>query len=124
VAEQDFRSLQPRFGAYFGKSREQSGKGDLRPYALVQFLPVLLIPVMLGLFPARYSGVRYILEMIGWFLLSKLPEYFDAVIWGWSNGWVSGHSVKHCVAGGAIYALVRYLKYRRAIPDSSLKPIS
>jgi hypothetical protein len=33
---------------------ESHGRGDLRPYALVQFLPLLLIPLLLLLFPARY----------------------------------------------------------------------
>ena len=99
---------------------EQAGQGDLRPYALVQFLPVLLIPVMLWLFPARYSGARYILEMIGWFLLSKVPEFLDAATWEWTGGWISGHSLKHCAAAGAVYGLVRYLKYRQRIPVDSL----
>ena len=100
---------------------EQIGQGDLRAYALVQFLPVLLIPLILWLFPARYSGARYILEMIGWFLLSKVPEFLDADIWGWTGGWISGHSLKHCVAAAAVYALVRYLEYRREVPVEPVK---
>ncbi len=98
---------------------EQAGQGDLRPYALVQFLPVLLIPLMLWLFPARYSGARYILEMIGWFLLSKVPEFLDANIWGWTGEWIAGHSIKHCVAAAALYSLVRYLQHRQRISAES-----
>lgn len=99
---------------------EQSGQGDLRPYALVQFLPVILIPVILWLFPARYSGTRYILEMIGWYMVAKVPEFLDAAIWGWTGGWIAGHSLKHCVAAWAVYALVRYLKHRQRIPADSM----
>ena len=95
---------------------EQAGQGDLRPYALVQFLPVLLIPVILWLFPARYSGVRYLVEMIGWYMVAKALEFLDAVIWDWTGGWIAGHSLKHCVAAWGIYALVRYLKHRQRIP--------
>ena len=98
---------------------EQSGQGDLRPYALVQFLPVLLILVILWLFPARYSGTKYLVEMIGWYGIAKVLEFLDAVVWGWTNGWVAGHSLKHCVAAWGIYSLVRYLKYRRALPVES-----
>jgi hypothetical protein len=101
---------------------EQSGQGDLRPYALVQFLPVLLIPVILWLFPARYSGSHYLLEMIGWYLAAKVFEFMDAAIWGWTGGWIAGHSLKHCVAAWGIYALVRYLRYRQAIQIESPKP--
>lgn len=98
---------------------EQAGRGDLRPYALVQFLPVLLIPVMLWLFPARYSGARYLGEMIGWYAVAKGLEFMDAVIWGWTGGWLAGHSLKHCAAAWGIYALVRYLKHRQRISIDS-----
>jgi hypothetical protein len=98
---------------------EQSGQGDLRPYALVQFLPVLLILVILWLFPARYSGTKYLVEMIGWYGIAKVLEFLDTFVWDWTNGWVAGHSLKHCVAAWGIYSLVRYLKHRRALPAES-----
>jgi hypothetical protein len=99
---------------------EQSGQGDLRFYALVQFLPIVLIPIMLWLFPARYSGARYLVEMISWYAVAKVLEFLDASIWGWVGGWVSGHSLKHLVAAWGIYALVRYLKNRRSISSDSM----
>ena len=99
---------------------EQSGQGDLRPYALVQFLPLLLIPVILWLFPARYTGTRYFVEMIGWYGVAKVFEFSDAAIWGWTGGWLAGHSLKHCAAAWGIYTLVRYLKHRQRIPVDSM----
>jgi len=99
---------------------EQSGQGDLRPYALVQFLPIVLIPIILWLFPARYSGARYLVEMIGWYAVAKVLEFLDADIWGWVGGWISGHSLKHLVAAWGIYALVRYLKNRQRILSDSM----
>lgn len=99
---------------------EQSGQGDLRPYALVQFLPVLLIPVILWLFPARYSGTQYLVEMIGWYVLAKVFEFLDVAIWQWTDGWIAGHTLKHCAAAWGIYALVRYLKHRQRIPADTL----
>lgn len=101
---------------------EQSGHGDLRPYGLVQFLPMLLIPVMIGLFPPRYTGGRYIVEMIGWYGLAKGFEFLDADIWEWTGGWFAGHVLKHLTAAWAIYALVRYLKHRQRLPDDSKDP--
>ncbi len=95
---------------------EQAGQGDLRPYGLVQFLPLLLIPVILWLFPPRYTGARYIVEMIGWYVVAKGLEVLDAAIWDWTGGWIAGHSLKHCAAAWGIYALVRYLKHRRHVP--------
>jgi hypothetical protein len=102
---------------------EQSGQGDLRPYALVQFLPVLLIPVILWLFPARYSGTKYLVEMIGWYVVAKVFELSDAVIWGWTGGWIAGHSLKHCAAAWGVYALVRYLKNRQRIQIDSMDAV-
>ena len=99
---------------------EQSGQGDLRPYALVQFLPVLLIPVILWLFPARYTGTRYLGEMIGWYGVAKVLEFSDLAVWEWTGGWIAGHSLKHCVAAWGIYALVRYLKHRQRVPVDTL----
>jgi hypothetical protein len=99
---------------------EQAGRGDLRPYALVQFLPVLLIPVMLWLFPARYSGARYLVEMLGFYLLAKVLEFYDAGIWSLTGESISGHSLKHLMAAGATYSLVRYLKHRQRVPVDSM----
>lgn len=96
---------------------ERSGHGDLRPYILVQFLPILLIPLLLWLFPPRYTETRYIVEMIGWYLFAKVFEFFDGAIWNGTREVVSGHTLKHLAAAWAIYALVRYLKYRRRIPS-------
>ena len=94
---------------------EQSGHGDLRPYAVVQFLPLLLIPLLLWLFPPRYTGGRYIVEMIGWYGLAKGFEFLDADIWEWTGGWIGGHALKHITAAWAMYALVRYLKHRQRL---------
>lgn len=99
---------------------EQSGQGDLRPYALVQFLPTIFIPVMLWLFPARYSSPRYLVEMIVWYTVAKVFEFLDAAVWGWTGGWIAGHLLKHCFAAWGIYALVRYLKHRQQIPADSM----
>lgn len=96
---------------------EQAGHGDLRPYTLIKVLSILLILAILRLFPAPYSGTQYLVEMIGWYVLATVFEYFDADIWGWTGGWFSGHSLKHLAAAWGIYALVRYLQHRQRMPD-------
>ncbi len=99
---------------------EQAGHGDLRPYALVQFLSILLILVIFWLFPARYSGTRYLVEMIGWYGVAKVFEFLDADILEWTGGLIAGHSLKHFASAWGIYALVRYLKNRQRIPAGSV----
>jgi disulfide bond formation protein DsbB len=44
---------------------EQRGTGDLRPYALVQFGSLVLIPLILALFPPRYTGARDLVASLG-----------------------------------------------------------
>jgi hypothetical protein len=88
---------------------ELKGHGDLRAYVLVQFLPVLLMPLILWLFNSRLTGNKYIWGIIGAYAISKLLEFFDAPIYSASNV-ISGHSLKHLIA--AFAALIFYWALR------------
>lgn len=94
---------------------ENSGQGDLRPYVLVQFFPLLAIPLIIYLFPAKYSGTRYLGEVILWYIVAKILEYFDGQIFELTQHLVSGHSLKHLASAVATYALVRYVRFRKNI---------
>lgn len=76
---------------------ELNGHGDLRAYVLVQFLPVLLIPLILWLFDSKLNNDKYIWGVIGAYALSKLMELFDARLYD-VLGLLSGHSLKHLAA--------------------------
>ncbi len=93
---------------FYWSYSESIGQGDLRPYALVQFLPILLIPLMLWIFPSRYKGLRYLGYTLGWYIFSKLLEYFDDKIFIILNKLISGHTLKtsRCFYGGIWYARV------------------
>src|SRR5215831_6785143 len=79
---------------------ERHGVGDLRPYALVQFLPLLLIVLMLWLYPgSRASGVWLWWSFLTYFL-AKVAEYFDAPVYR-AIGF-SGHSIKHLLSALAV----------------------
>jgi hypothetical protein len=93
---------------------ELNGSGDLRPYVLVQFLPIVLIPLMLVLFNSRLSGNKYIWGIIGAYAVSKLMEHFDARIYS-ALGVVSGHSLKHLVAAFATFIFYLALRNRQIL---------
>ncbi|TAN66658.1 MAG: alkaline phytoceramidase [Methylobacter sp.] len=76
---------------------ELNGHGDLRAYVLVQFLPILLIPLILWLFDSTLDNDKYIWGVIGAYTLSKLMELFDARLYD-ILGLLSGHSLKHLAA--------------------------
>lgn len=84
---------------------ELSGHGDLRAYVLVQFLPVLLIPLILWLFDSKLDNAKYIWGVVIAYAVSKLMELFDAQLYR-IFGLLSGHSLKHLVA--AFGALIFY----------------
>lgn len=93
---------------------EANGIGDLRAYGLMQFYPMLLIPLLLRLYPPRYSGDRDILAVIGLYLLALLCDLTDHRI-AELTGLFSGHTAKHAVAALAVYWVVIRLKRRRIL---------
>lgn len=91
---------------------ELNGHGDLRPYVLVQFLPVLLIPLILWLFESKLNHDKYIWGIIGAYAASKLMELFDAELYG-IFGLLSGHSLKHLTAAFGTLIFYWALENRR-----------
>lgn len=98
---------------YWGWS-EMRGNGDLRAYGLMQLYPMLLIPLLMRLYPPRYSGDKDILIVMGLYLLALLCDLLDRPI-ATLTGAVSGHTAKHAIAALAMYWVVVRLKRRHAL---------
>lgn len=90
---------------------EQAGRGDLRPYALIQFLPILLTPLILLMLDSRYTRNSDIWWFLAWYLLAKVFEALDAEILDWLVV-ISGHSLKHIAAGIGCLVYLRHLRLR------------
>jgi hypothetical protein len=87
---------------------------DLRLYAVVQYFPLIMIPVMLWRFPPRYTGTVYIWGALGWYLLAKILELHALDHGIFSCGQVvSGHSLKHVAAGAGAFWIYLLLRKRR-----------
>ncbi|CAO2167808.1 unnamed protein product [Urochloa humidicola] len=71
---------------------------DLRPYAVVQFVPCIAIPVMAIVIPPMYTHSSYWLWAAGFYLLAKVEEAADKPIYEWTRQIVSGHTLKHLCA--------------------------
>ncbi len=91
---------------------ELNSHGDLRAYVLVQFLPVVLIPLILWLFDSKLNNDKYIWGIIGAYAVSKLMELFDARLYS-AFGLLSGHSLKHLAAAFGTLIFYWALKERR-----------
>jgi hypothetical protein len=90
---------------------ELYGRGDLRAYVLVQFLPMILIPVILWMFQSRLGGNKFYWGMIAAYALAKAAEFFDVELYD-LLGVVSGHTLKHLLAALAPYIFYRALRLR------------
>ncbi len=96
---------------------ELSGAGDLRPYGLVQFFPLVAIPLLLLLFPPRYTRGADLVGALAWYALAKLFELLDAQIFA-AGGIVSGHTLKHLASAVAMYWILRMVERRRPLSGS------
>lgn len=92
---------------------ESKGYGDLRLYVFVQYYPILLIPLILWLFPAKTndSRTRSFLLAVVWYTVAKLFDVYDRQIYS-LLGWISGHTIKHIAAAIATWFLVRMFQQK------------
>jgi hypothetical protein len=85
---------------------ETKNIGDLRLYALVQYLPMLLIVVIVSLhYKKQKHLIPSILNIGLWYFIAKIFENFDNVF---HNIFivVGGHPLKHIAASAAAYFIV------------------
>jgi len=101
---------------------ELGGAGDLRPYVAVQFLPIVAIPLMLLLFPARYTATAAIWGSLLWYGLAKLFEHLDGEIYHLTLQIISGHSLKHLAAAASSWWLVLLLRRRAPVVAGERSP--
>jgi hypothetical protein len=99
---------------------ESAGRGDLRPYALVQFLPGLLIPALLLMRPKQFGAEvsRWIWLGLVAYVAAKLAEWQDAGLYQ-IGALLSGHSIKHLLAGLSGYYFLRALLVAEQEQESS-----
>ncbi len=96
------------FSVLYWDWTELQGRGDLRTYGLVQFLPMLLIPLMLVMATGNGLRATWLWATLVTYALAKLAEHFDAAIFA-ATGLLSGHSLKHLLGALAIYFVLKAL---------------
>ncbi|HUJ79988.1 MAG TPA: hypothetical protein VLY45_06720 [Nitrospiria bacterium] len=97
---------------------ELHGEGDLRPYVFVQGAVLVLSPLLLVMGESTFPG-----ETVRWwgllllYALAKGCEQLDHQLFALGHV-VSGHTLKHLLAAGAIFMTVRI----RALRDATDPP--
>ena len=99
---------------------EQRGASDLRLYGFVQFYPLVTIPLLIYLFPARYTRAGDVFVALGWYLLAKGLEVgvVDHGLYA-AGQLVSGHTLKHLAAAMGAYWLFLMVRYRRPVATAA-----
>lgn len=87
---------------------------DLRPYVLVQAVPLLGVPLMLALYPGGRPGSGWLVAALGCAVASRACELLDAPIFV-LTGAVSGHTLKHLAAAASTAAILRWMAPRRPV---------
>jgi hypothetical protein len=90
---------------------QHGGPGDLRPYILLQLLPLVLIPLWQAIYKSPHADRIGFGALVLLYVLAKLAEIWDhellAVL-----GWISGHTLKHLLAAAAAAVIVITLRHR------------
>ncbi len=91
---------------WYWQHTESAGRGDLRPYGLVQFYPAFGILLLFLLFPGDLRSAKYWAMAAASYALAKVLESEDARVFA-LTGSVSGHTLKHFMAALAAYFIYR-----------------
>ena len=94
---------------------ELQGRGNLNFYIVMQFYSIVLIAWISLVFPSRYVPDQAVFQVIALYGIAKIAETLDAPIFVWTQGWISGHTLKHLIAAGAAYRIKQLLPQRRGI---------
>jgi hypothetical protein len=92
-----------------------AGAGDLRPYLLLQALPILLIPLWQWLHKAPAADRLAFGGALATYIVAKLTEVNDHAIAAVLSP-VTGHTLKHLLATGAAALIVGRLVWRVRAP--------
>jgi len=94
---------------------ELQGMGDLRFYALVQFYPMLIMPVILLCFKSRFTHLSAYWILFASYALAKVFEHFDQAVYTLLGFAISGHSIKHIVPALGLYVLLFAYRQRKEL---------
>jgi hypothetical protein len=101
----------------YWKWTEAQGRGDLRPYMVVQFGSVLAVILALLLFRSRYSHTGWLIAAVMAYISAKFLEAFDRQVYALGHV-VSGHTLKHLTAALSMYLIFAMLRRRHPLETS------
>jgi hypothetical protein len=94
--------------------------GDLRLYGLVQFGSLLAVPILLAVFPPRYSLAGRMWGTVILYAVAKVVELLDREMA--SVVATGGHPWKHLAAAGAVFVYVHAVARRQPLEATPVTP--
>jgi hypothetical protein len=91
---------------------------DLRLYYWVQAVPLLVLVLLMLLYPAKYSHQWLLLAAGVWYGSAKLAELGDKAVFAATQGVISGHTIKHLLAGIGSLFIAWWLYVRADLSDT------
>lgn len=88
---------------------------DLRFYFWIQFSSFITIPMVLALYPSRYTHKKWYGLTLLLYGFAKWAEVKDHAIFMVSNQLISGHTLKHILAAMGIAGLWWMIKVRKEV---------
>lgn len=85
---------------------------------MVQYFPMVAIPLIMLLFPSRYTRTGDLVTAGVLYAAAKGFEVLDAHVFALGQV-VSGHTLKHLTAAMATYMILRMLRKRHPLPTKS-----
>ncbi len=106
--------------AVYWIATERQGQGNVVPYAVLQAYSVIVLLKLAAMHPSRYTHGNAIYAVFAGYLLAKVFEHHDREIFEWT-GVVSGHTLKHVMAGLAGIP-VAWMLWRRRLVAAAATP--
>lgn len=105
------------FSVAWWRFTDLHGEGDLRPYLLLQALPLVLIPLWQWIYGAAKAERLTFAAAIALYVAAKAAELHDHEIFA-VLGWISGHTVKHLLSSLATWVIVWRLVCRTNVHNN------
>lgn len=102
----------------YWQQTERLGRGDLRPYFLIEGATLASVLMIVAMYPARHLPTRRLMLGLACYAGAIVFEQLDRAMWGLWDGAnihvVSGHTIKHLCAGAGAMVLAFAITVRPA----------
>jgi len=90
-------------------------KDDLGPYLVIQIMPIIIFPFIRLWYPIRFNLQSLIDLSVILYIFAKLAEVQDKFIYKVTSHTVSGHVLKHILAGITLFLMIKVAIERKVL---------